>query len=121
MTLRIVLADDHAVVRRELRRLLEAEDDWVVCGEANNGWEAVRLCEALRPDLVVLDMSMPLMGGVQATRRIREIAPATVVAMLSMDDHKGLVATAIQAGARAFILKSEAPERLVPAIRAILR
>jgi DNA-binding NarL/FixJ family response regulator len=117
---RIVLADDHALVRRELRRLIEAEDGWLVCGEAENGREAVRLCHALRPDVVALDIRMPLMGGLEATRRIREIAPATVVVIVSMDDSEAMAAAARIAGAHSYVLKTDAPEQLVPAIRALL-
>jgi DNA-binding NarL/FixJ family response regulator len=116
----IVLADDHALVRRELRRLLEAEEGWLVCGEAENGREAVRLCETLRPDVVALDIGMQVMDGLEAAKRIREIAPATVVVIVSMHDSEVMMKAATVTGAGAYILKSEASEHLVPAIRALL-
>jgi DNA-binding NarL/FixJ family response regulator len=117
---RIVLADDHALVRRELRLLLEAEEGWLVCGEAENGREAVERCEALQPDVVALDISMPRMGGLEAARLIREIAPATLLVMVSMDGSEAMAAAARVAGAHGYVLKTEAPERLVPSIRALL-
>jgi DNA-binding NarL/FixJ family response regulator len=117
---RIVLADDHVLVRRELRRLLEAEEDWFVCGEAANGQEAVGLCGALRPDVVALDISMPVMGGLEAARRVREIAPACLVVVVSLDDSEAMAAAARGAGAHSYVLKAEAPEQLVPTIRALL-
>ena len=120
MAVHIVLADDHALVRREIRRLLEAEEGWLVCGEAENGREAVRLCETLRPDVVALDIRMRVMDGLEAARRIREIAPAIAVVIVSMHDSEVMVKAATVAGAVAYILKSEASEHLVPAIRALL-
>jgi DNA-binding NarL/FixJ family response regulator len=120
VAVRIVLADDHALVRRELRRLLEAEEGWLVCGEAENGREAVRLCETLRPDVVALDIRMRVMDGLEAANRIREIAPAMVVVIVSMHDSEVMVKAATVAGADAYILKSEASEHLVPAIRVLL-
>ncbi len=121
MSLRIVLADDHALIRREFRRLVEAEEGWFVCGEAENGEEAVRLCAALRPDVIILDISMPRMGGIDAAKRIREIAPAIAVLIVSMHASEMLIAAAINAGARGYVMKSEAPEHLVPAMRVLLQ
>jgi DNA-binding NarL/FixJ family response regulator len=117
---RILLADDHALLRRELRRLIEAEPSFVVCGEAANGIEAVLLSATLRPDVIALDISMPLMGGIEAAKRIREVAPAVAIVIVSMDDSEGMVEAAIAAGARGYIAKHDAHDRLVPAIRALL-
>ena len=120
VTVRIVLADDHVLIRRELRRLLEAEEGWLVCGEAENGREAVGLCDALQPDVVTLDIRMPVMGGLEAARLIREVAPATVVVIVSMDGSEVVAAAARVAGAQGYVLKAEAPDQLVPVIRALL-
>jgi DNA-binding NarL/FixJ family response regulator len=120
VTTRILLADDHALVRRELRRLIEAEEGWLVCGEAANGVEAVLLSATTQPHVIALDINMPIMGGIEAAKRIREIAPAVAIVIVSMDDSEAMVEAATAAGARGYIVKSDAPERLVPAIRALL-
>ncbi len=120
MTVRIVVADDHALIRRELRRLLEAEDGWAVCGEAGDGREAVHLCAFHRPDAAALDINMPLMAGIEAAAKIREVAPAVAIVIVSVHVSELLVAAALDAGARGYIVKSEAPDHLVPAIRTLV-
>ena len=120
MTVRIVVADDHALIRRELRRLLEAEDGWTVCGEAGNGGEAVHLCDLHRPDAAALDINMPLMDGIEAAAQIREVAPSVAIVIVSVHVSELLVAAALEVGARGYIVKSEAPDHLVPAIRTLV-
>jgi DNA-binding NarL/FixJ family response regulator len=120
MAVRIVVADDHLLIRRELRRLLETEDGWAVCGEAENGKEAVRLCNTKRPDAVTLDINMPLMGGLEAAAHIRQVAPTVAVVIISVHVSDLLIAAALEAGARGYIVKSEAPDHLVPAIRTLV-
>ena len=120
MAVRIVVADDHLLIRRELRRLLEAEDGWAVCGEAENGKEAVHLCKTRRPDAVTLDITMPLVGGIEAATHIREVAPTVAVVIVSVHVSDLLIAAALEAGARGYIVKGEAPDHLVPAIRALV-
>jgi DNA-binding NarL/FixJ family response regulator len=120
VSVRILLADDHAIIRRELRRLFEAEEGWFVCGEAENGAEAVALCATLRPDVIALDISMPVMGGIEAARRIREIAPTVAMVIVSMDDNELMLAAAIAAGARGYVVKRDATKHIVPTIRAVL-
>lgn len=119
MTITVVLADDHALVRRELRRLVETQEDWLVCGEATNGEEAVLLCDELRPDVVVLDVHMPLMNGLEAARRIRKIAPSIGIVIVSADSQV-LGPAAVEVGARACISKTRAADQLVPAIQTLL-
>jgi DNA-binding NarL/FixJ family response regulator len=122
MAVRIVLADDHALVRRELRKLLEAEEDWLVCGEADSGTEAVRLCETLQPHVAVLDITMPRLTGIEAAKRIQQIVPAIAVVIVSSHVDEGQMrAAALEAGARACISKRDAPTHLVRAIRALLQ
>ncbi len=121
MTVRIVLADDHALVRAGLRRILEAEPDLNVIGEAGDGAEAVDLARALRPDLVVLDVSMPRMTGLQAAREISRRIPSVRTLMLSMHDHEQYFFSALQAGACGYVLKSAADEDLVAACRSAMR
>jgi DNA-binding NarL/FixJ family response regulator len=116
MTIRVLLADDHVVVRRLLRGLIEDGSGCAVCGEAADGAEAVRLAEDLIPDVVVLDISMPKMDGLEAARRIRVRSPATPVLMITMDDTEQSVRLALAAGARGYIVKGEAGEHLKAAV-----
>jgi DNA-binding NarL/FixJ family response regulator len=121
MKARILLADDHALVRTGLRRILEAEPDLTVVAEAADGAEAVELARSIRPDLVVLDISMPRMTGLQAAREIARRAPTVRTLMLSMHDNEQYFFSALQAGACGYVLKSAADEDLVGACRAALR
>ena len=117
--IRILLADDHDVVRRGLRELLEAQPGWQVVGEARTGREAVALAERLRPDVAVLDLSMPDLNGLEATRRIRKDRPETEVLVFTMHQTEQLMREALLAGARGYLLKSDAAERLVAAVAAL--
>jgi DNA-binding NarL/FixJ family response regulator len=119
--IRIQLADDHALIRRGLRELLETHIGWSICGEANDGREAVELALTLAPDVVILDLSMPVLNGIEATRRIREALPRTEVLIYSMHNAEHLVEEVLAAGARGYVLKSEPPEQVIAAIEALLR
>ena len=119
MTIRVLLADDHATVRRILRQLIEDDSSCEVCCEVADGTEAVRLAEDLNPDVVVLDISMPEMDGFEAAQRIRMRSPATPVLMITMDDTEQSVRLALAAGARGYIVKSEAGEHLKAAVLAL--
>jgi DNA-binding NarL/FixJ family response regulator len=118
--IRILLADDHDVVRRGLRELLEAEPGWQVCAEARTGREAVALAERLRPDVAILDLAMPEMNGLEATRRIRRELPEIEVLVFTMHQSEQLMREALLAGARGFLLKSDAAERLVAGVAALV-
>ncbi len=120
MTVRIVLADDHPVVRGGLRALIGTIDGLEVVGEANDGGAAIREVQLLRPDVVLMDVRMPGLGGVEATRRIREATPETAVLMLTMYDDDATVLTAMQAGARGYLLKGAEQSEIVGAIRAVV-
>ncbi|MET1060588.1 MAG: response regulator transcription factor [Nocardioides sp.] len=119
MTLRILLADDHPVVRAGLRALIDTIDDLEVVGEASDGEEALRETLLLRPDVVLMDVRMEGVDGVEATRRIRAAAPESAVLMLTMYDDDATVFTAMQAGARGYLLKGATQHEIVNAVRAV--
>jgi len=117
--IRILLADDHNVMRRGLRMLLESEPDFEVVAEAADGRKAVDLAVEQRPDVVVLDISMPHMSGTEAAKRIDEALPGTAIVMLSMHSDEGYVLRALDAGAKGYLVKSSAEGDLIDAIRAV--
>ncbi|MGB8494847.1 MAG: response regulator transcription factor [Candidatus Acidiferrum sp.] len=117
--LRILIADDHAVVRAGLRALLESRDGWQVCAEAVDGRDAVEKAAKHKPDVAILDIGMPLLNGVDATRRIRKAAPDTQVLILTMHESDELVQQVVEAGARGYILKDDAGRVLLAAVDAI--
>src|SRR5580692_6105569 len=110
MSLRILVVDDHAVVRRGVRSLLESHEGWEVCGEATNGRDAVTQGLRLRPDVVVMDLSLPELNGLDASRQILKGAPDTEVLVLTMHHSEDLARDVLQAGARGYVLKSDADE-----------
>jgi DNA-binding NarL/FixJ family response regulator len=115
----VLLADDHAYIRKGIRYLLEATPDMEVVATASNGIEAVARARLLQPDIVIIDLSMPLMNGIEATRQICGSCPSTRVLTLSIYDSLEYVHSALQAGARGYVLKDKIPEELLAAIRAI--
>jgi DNA-binding NarL/FixJ family response regulator len=116
---RILIADDHEVVRHGVRTVLERQAGWVVCGEAGTGREAVAKAVDLRPDVVVLDVSMPELNGLEATRQIRWLVPAKIL-ILTVHEADQLVTEVLDAGADGYVLKADAGRTLVAAIRALL-
>src|SRR5580658_8621315 len=116
--LRILIADDHSVVRAGLRALLESRPGWEVVGEASDGRDAIEKAAKLKPDIAVLDIGMPLLNGVEATRRIRVSSPATEILILTMHESDDLVQQVVSAGARGYILKDEADRVLIAAVDA---
>ncbi len=119
--IRILIADDHPVLRRGLRALIEEEPDMEVVGEAGNGLEAVQLAERLRPDVVIMDISMPELDGLEATRRIRERSPSTYILILTVHAHERYLFPVLKAGASGYVRKTAADEELVEAIRVVAR
>ncbi len=117
--LRILIADDHGLVRRGAREVLHAQHGWRVVGEATNGREAVEKAIQLKPDVVVVDVSMPELEGIEAVRQIREAVPDTKVLVLTMHESDQLVRRALDAGALGYLLKSDLTECLPNAIRAV--
>ena len=117
--IRILLADDHTVMRNGLRLLLERQPNFQVVGEAADGAQAVEAAAAEKPDVVVMDIAMPRLNGVEAARQIVAQRPATAVAILSMHSDESYVIRSLKAGARAYLLKDSAESDLISAIRAI--
>ncbi|HZJ34222.1 MAG TPA: response regulator transcription factor [Vicinamibacterales bacterium] len=114
--IRILLADDHTMVRQGLRKLLEERPDWEVIAEAGDGREAVRLVEQYKPDVAIIDVAMPLLNGVEATRQITKRAPGTRVLVLSMHADEAYVTQILQAGATGYLLKDSADVDLLKAV-----
>jgi len=117
--IRIVLADDHTIIRSGLRLLLDQQSDFQVVGEASDGREAVELISKLHPEVAVLDIGMPQLNGIEATRQIASQEPDTKVVILSMHADEGYVLRALKAGARAYILKNSAEADLIRAVRTV--
>jgi len=116
---RILVADDHALVRRGIRTLLENQPGWKVCAEASTGREAIEQAEQTKPDVVVLDVSMPELNGLDATPAILKTSPQTRVLILTMHNTHEIMERVLRAGARGFVLKSDAERDLVTAIEAL--
>jgi two-component system response regulator NreC len=121
MTTRILLADDHAVLRSGLRLLLETQPNLQVVGEAATGTETLNLAETLRPDLILLDLSMPHLGGLDALPMLRHLVPSAHILILTMHDDAQYLRKAIQGGASGYILKKAADVELLSAIQAVVR
>jgi len=119
MTWTLLLADDHLIVRQGLRALLARETDLRLVGEAAEGLEALRLVERLRPDVLVLDLMMPGLNGLDVARQVARRSPETRVVILSMHAHEAYVLEALLAGASAYVLKESSSDELVKAIRAV--
>jgi DNA-binding NarL/FixJ family response regulator len=119
--MRILIADDHGIVRSGLRALLERQDDIEVIGEASDGIEARDMAVRDRPDIAIVDVKMPALTGLEATREIREQAPEVAVLILSMHDDERYLFEALKAGASGYVLKSQADQDLLDAIRAVER
>jgi DNA-binding NarL/FixJ family response regulator len=119
--LRLIVADDHEVVRKGVRALLESQTGWSVLDEAVDGREAVEHAKRLRPDVVVLDISMPGLNGFEATRQIRKVSPESEVLILTMHDSEQVVRDVLLAGARGYVLKSDVGRDLVAAVEALSR
>ena len=119
--LQILIADDHPLLRKGLQDLLEAHPGWRVCGEAFDGREAVHLAESLRPDVAVVDLLMPELNGLEATRRIRGVSPATAVLVVTGKYSEHVQEESISAGARGLVLKSHSEVRIIEAVETLQR
>lgn len=115
-----MLVDDHELVRKGIKTLLSEFSDWEICGEAGNGKEAVEKVLALEPDLVLMDISMPVMNGIEATKQIRRLSPKVKIIIVSMHDSPQISIQATQAGAHGFFVKSGSSQDLKQMIRKVL-
>lgn len=118
---RILVADDHSIVRRGVRALLESHAGWEVCGEAGSGREAVKMAKRLRPDVIVLDITLPELGGLRVTRQIRKLSPKTKILILSMHEAEPVVREALEAGARGYVFKSDLDRDLLTAVELLIQ
>jgi DNA-binding NarL/FixJ family response regulator len=116
---RIVIADDHPVVRRGLRTLLESQPNWEVCAEAANGRDALEKVTQLKPDVAIVDIGMPELNGLDATRQIVKACPQTEVLILTMHQSDEVVREVLHAGARGYVLKSDADQSLIAAVETL--
>lgn len=119
MTVSLILADDHPVVRKGLRALLEAESDFRIAGEASDGREALKLVEQERPDVLIVDLMMPGLGGLEVVRQVRHRSPQTRIIVLSMHANEAYVLEALKNGAAGYVLKDESHAALVSAVQAV--
>ena len=119
MDLRIVVADDHHVVREGIRTILEARSGWEICGEASTGQEAVRLTLALKPDIVIMDLTMPELSGIEATAQITAMDPTVKVLIFSMHNPSLLPDSVRLSGARGYVVKNRAARDLIQAIECL--
>ena len=117
--MKVLLADDHGIVRRGMRALLELEPSVEVVGETGDGLEALKLCESLKPDVAILDIAMPSMNGIEVATRALKVHPPLRVVILSMHADESYVVRALMAGAKAYLLKEATEEDLLPAVRAV--
>ncbi len=117
--LKILLADDHDVVRRGLRDLLTQHNGWQICGEATTGREAVAMAINLRPNVAILDLTMPQLNGLEATRQIRKAAPMVEVLIFTMHESEQLIREVLAAGARGYLLKSDASRYVIAAVETL--
>ena len=117
-TVRILIADDHPIIRRAMRSTLQKHPHFEVCGEAVNGAEAIAEAKRLRPDVIVLNVSMPIMNGLEAAREIKMILPESAIVILSQNADRHFIAEAKNIGVQAYVTKSKAGESLVKAVEA---
>jgi DNA-binding NarL/FixJ family response regulator len=117
---RVLVVDDHAVIRRGVQGILRSYPEWELCGEAENGQEAIKLAETLKPEIIIMDVSMPVLNGLEATRIIHELLPNTRILLLTLHSSTELVRTAFRAGARGYVLKSDAEHDLVRALNVVV-
>lgn len=117
---RVLIVDDHAFIRRGVQAILNPFPEWEPCGEADSGNEAIRLAEELKPEIIIMDVSMPGLNGIEATRVIRKSQPDMKIVLLTLHESPDLVRMAFRAGVRGYLLKTDAEQELVRALNVVL-
>jgi DNA-binding NarL/FixJ family response regulator len=117
---KVLIVDDHAFVRRGVQSILESLPEWELCGQASDGLEAVHLVEELNPDVVLMDVSMPVMDGIQATRAVRATNSRTKIVLLTLHESVEVLRSGFRAGANGYLLKADAEEELLKALRVVI-
>lgn len=117
---RVLIVDDHAFIRRGVQTILHPFPEWEFCGEADNGRDAIRMVDELKPEVIIMDVSMPGLNGIEATRAIRRTKPAVKIVLLTLHESADLVRNAFRAGARGYLLKTDAEQELVRALTAVI-
>src|ERR1700726_4058245 len=120
MAVKILIADDHEIVREGIRRVLEARPKWNICGEAANGQEAVRMAQELAPDIIIMDVTMPVMSGFEAADEISHLPVRSRVLFFTMHDSGSMAGTARRSGAQGYVVKSRAAQDLIQALERLL-
>jgi DNA-binding NarL/FixJ family response regulator len=117
---RVLIVDDHAFIRRGVQTILHPFPEWEFCGEADNGKDAIRLADELKPEVIIMDVSMPGLNGIEATRAIRKTQPAVKIVLLTLHESADLLRSGFRAGARGYLLKTDAEQELVKALTAVI-
>ena len=117
---RVLIVDDHAFIRRGVQTILRPFSEWEICGEADNGNDAIRMAEELKPEVIIMDVAMPGLNGIEATRAIRKTQPAMKIVLLTLYESADLVRSAFRAGARGYLLKTDAEQELVRALTVVI-
>jgi DNA-binding NarL/FixJ family response regulator len=121
VAVKILIADDHEIVRQGIRRVLEVKPEWEICGEASNGQEAVRMAQELSPDIIIMDVTMPVMSGFEAADEISRLPLGSRVLFFTMHDSGSLAGSVRKSGAHGYVVKSRAAQDLVQALERLLR
>jgi DNA-binding NarL/FixJ family response regulator len=121
VAVKILIADDHEIVRQGIRRVLEVKPEWEICGEAANGQEAVRMAQELSPDIIIMDVTMPVMSGFEAADEISRLPLGSRVLFFTMHDSGSMAGSVRKSGAQGYVVKSRAAQDLVQALERLLR
>jgi|SRR5271169_2463337 len=117
---KVLIVDDHAFIRRGVQTILHAFPDWEFCGEAENGKDAIRMADELKPEIIIMDVSMPGLNGIEATRAIRKRQPDVKIVLLTLHESAELLRSGFRAGARGYLLKTDAEQELVRALTVVI-
>ncbi len=117
---RVLIVDDHAFIRRGVQTILHPFPEWEFCGEAANGKDAIRLADELKPEVIIMDVSMPGLNGIEATRAIRRMQPGVKIVLLTLHESAELLRSGFRAGARGYLLKTDAEQELVKALSVVI-